>query len=162
MFAMSVVFYIVRFCYNGCSDYIRVMKTPLTLLILSVCFAFPALVRAQATPTPPEMDTIDDRTFTKVEIESEFPGGSQAWVKFLNSHLVYPSKAVRKKIEGTVLLQFIVDRDGTVTDVHALSGDPLLQEAALDAMAKSPKWTPATQHGKRVRSYKKQPITFHL
>jgi len=159
--AMSAVLYVVRFCYNVCSGYIRGMRNPLTLLTLSACFAFPAFARAQATPTPPEMDTVS-RVFTKVEVESEFPGGIQAWIKFLNSHLVYPKEAIRKKIEGRVMLQFIVDKDGTITNVLALSGDPLLQQAALDALAQSPKWTPAKQDGKPVKSYKKQPITFHL
>jgi protein TonB len=100
--------------------------------------------------------------FQKVEIESEFPGGAKAWLQFLNEHLKYPKKAVRKKIEGTVLLQFIVDKDGSISDLSAVSGDPILVEAALAAMKDSPNWRPATQNGKRVKSYKKQPIHFKL
>jgi len=145
------------------------MKTPITLLTIAVCFIFPVAVQAQtvpatqATPTPasPQIDTAD-KAFTKVEIESEFPGGAQAWLKFLNEHLVYPRKAVRKRIEGTVVLQFIVDKQGNVTSLRALSGDPILQEAALQAMADSPKWKPAVQDGRLVKSYKKQPIVFRL
>ena len=98
----------------------------------------------------------------KVEIESEFPGGARGWLAYLNSHLVYPKKAVRKRIEGTVLLQFIVDKDGTVSDLKVLDGDPILAEAALKAMEDTPKWIPAVQNGKRVKSYKKQPIQFKL
>jgi TonB family protein len=98
----------------------------------------------------------------KVEIESTFPGGNKAWANFLGTNLVYPKKAVRKRIEGTVLLQFIVDKDGAVSDLRALSGDPLLAEAALKAMAESPRWKPAMQNGKLVKSYKKQPIVFKL
>lgn len=97
-----------------------------------------------------------------IEIESEFPGGSQAWFKFLNTHLTYPPKAVRKRIEGTVVLQFIVNKNGSISDLKALSGDPLLAEAALKAMEDSPRWRPATQNGKLVKSYKKQPIVFRL
>lgn len=137
------------------------MKTSLTPLILSVCFIFPAAVRAQTTPTPTQIDT-SSKTYTKVEIESEFPGGPKAWFKFLSEHLVYPKKAIRKKIEGTVLLQFIVDKQGNITDLQALSGDPILQEAALKAMAESPKWVPAVQNGRVVKSYKKQPIIFKI
>jgi len=102
------------------------------------------------------------KAFMKVEIESEFPGGSRAWLQFLNDHLVYPKKAVRKRIEGTVLLQFIVDKEGNVSNLRALSGDPLLQEAALKAMEDSPRWNPAVQDGRKVKSYKKQPIVFKL
>ncbi len=100
--------------------------------------------------------------YLKVEIESQFPGGPKAWLAFLNSHLEYPKKAARKKIEGTVVLQFIVDKDGRITDLKALSGDPVLEEAALKAMADSPRWTPAIQNGRLVKSYKKQPIVFSL
>src|ERR1700733_1076675 len=100
--------------------------------------------------------------YEKVEIESQFPGGPTAWLAFLNSHLQYPNKAVRKRIEGTVVLQFIVNKDGSISDLKALSGEPLLEEAALKAMADSPHWHPAIQNGRLVRSYKKKPIVFSL
>ncbi len=106
--------------------------------------------------------SVNDKAMTKVEIESSFPGGPGAWLKYLNDHLKYPNKAARKRIEGTVLLQFIVDKQGNVSDLQALSGDPILQEAALKAMKDSPKWTPAIQNGQVVKSYKKQPIVFKL
>lgn len=140
------------------------MKTLIPLLLWA-CFIFPAAIRAQTTPAAATTSTTVDsanRTFTKVEIESEFPGGSRAWFQFLNDHLVYPKKAVRKKIQGTVVLQFIVDKQGNVTDLQAISGDPILAEAALKAMADTPKWKPAMQDGRMVKSYKKQPIVFKL
>ena len=107
-------------------------------------------------------DTSAIQIFSKVEVESAFPGGAQGWARFLQTHLVYPPKAARKNIEGEVVLQFIVGKDGKVSDVSALSGPPLLQQAALEVMSQSPKWTPATQDGKKVKSYKKQPIVFRL
>jgi protein TonB len=102
------------------------------------------------------------KVFYKVEIESEFPGGARAWLAYLNSHLVYPKKAVKKKIEGTVVLQFIVDKEGNISDLSAIEGDPILAEAALKAMVDCPRWKPAIQDGKRVKSYKKQPVVFKL
>lgn len=63
---------------------------------------------------------------------------------------------------GVVVVQFIVDYEGNVTSFVALTGDPILQEAALKAMKQSPNWIPATQNGRKVRSYKKQPIVFKL
>ena len=110
-------------------------------------------------------DTIidpDDPTFALVEKESEFPGGREAWAKFLMDNLEYPPKAVRKGIQGTVVLQFIVDKDGRVIWYEAISGPPLLQKAALNLIRKSPSWIPAQQSGKNVKSYKKQPILFKL
>jgi protein TonB len=110
----------------------------------------------------PDHVNLDTMKGIKIEIESEFPGGAKAWLQFLNEHLTYPKKAVRKRIEGTVLLQFIVDKDGSISDLKALNGDPILIEAALNAMKDSPNWRPAVQNGKRVKSYKKQPISFKL
>jgi protein TonB len=103
-----------------------------------------------------------DSALTKVEIESDFPGGAGAWVKFLNSNLTYPPKAVRKKVEGTVVVQFIVEKNGTLSDIQAISGPELLLDAALKVIKESPNWKPAIQDGRKVRSYKKQPITFRL
>ena len=141
------------------------MKPPITLAIcLAAGIALPAFSPAQSPAATVKKDSIivRDTSKIKVEIESEFPGGTRAWLGFLNDHLVYPKKAVRKKIEGTVVLQFIVDKDGSITDLQAISGDPILREAALKAMADSPKWKPAIQNGRVVKSYKKQPVVFRL
>jgi protein TonB len=103
-----------------------------------------------------------DSTYAKVEVESGFPGGEASWIRFLNTHLVYPPKAVRKNIQGTVVLQFIVGKDGVLSDIEAQSGPDLLKEAALNVIKESPRWVPAVQNGKKVKSYKKQPITFRI
>ena len=103
-----------------------------------------------------------DKTFIKVEIESEFPGGASAWLNFLQQNLRYPKKAIRKNIQGTVIMQFIVGRDGSISNISAISGDPILEAAALEVMLKSPNWTPAYQKGRAVKSYKRQPIVFRL
>ena len=99
---------------------------------------------------------------TTYEMESSFPGGVAGWRKFLQDNLVYPDKAVKKNIQGTVVLQFIVDKDGSIADLKALSGPPILQDAALKAMKNSPKWIPAVQHQRYVKSYKRQPILFRF
>ena len=112
--------------------------------------------------TKVEKTDLADTAFQKVEIESEYPGGIPAWTSFLQANLTYPNKAVRKKVEGTVVLQFIVCTDGTVCDVEAISGPELLREAAVKAFKHTPNWVPAMQSGKKVKSYKKQPITFRL
>jgi len=104
-----------------------------------------------------------DKVFQKVEIESQYPGGPSAWQRFLQKNLRYPDRAIEDNIQGTVHVQFIVDRDGTVSEVTALN-DPGggLAEEAVRIIKKSGKWTPAIQNGRQVKSYKKQPITFRL
>jgi periplasmic protein TonB len=105
-----------------------------------------------------------DKTFTKVEIESDFPGGAAAWLRYLNKNLRYPDDAVNNEIQGTVIVQFIVDKEGNVSDVQPISGPENggLREEAVRVIKKSGKWTPAVQNGRQVKSYKKQPIVFKL
>ena len=113
----------------------------------------------------PKKDEEDyDKTFTKVEIESEYPGGPAAWLRYLNKNFRYPDDAVNNEIQGTVVVQFIVDKEGNVSDVNAISGPESggLREEAVRLIKKSGKWTPAVQNGRQVKSYKKQPIVFKL
>lgn len=111
----------------------------------------------------PKKDEEDyDKTFTKVEIESEYPGGNGAWSRYLNKSLRYPQEAIDNEIQGTIVVQFIVDKEGNVSDVEAVSGPQELRDEAVRVIKKSGKWTPAVQNGRQVKSYKKQPIVFKL
>jgi hypothetical protein len=110
-----------------------------------------------------KMDSSDyDKTFTKVEIESEYPGGPEAWAWFLIRNLHYPDFAVNSQIQGDVMVVFIVDKEGNVSDVHANYGPPELRDEAVRVIKKSGKWTPAIVNGRQVKSYKNQPIKFRL
>jgi len=124
-------------------------------------------VKAAGTDTTIVMEPIDafdddDKTFTEVEVESTFPGGVKAWREYLQRNIRYPARAIDRRIEGTVMLQFIVCKDGTVCNIEAISGPAELQQTAIDLLKKTPKWVPAMQNGQVVRSYKKQPIIFKL
>src|SRR5215831_11320208 len=111
----------------------------------------------------PKKDETDyDKTLTKVEIESDYPGGASAWQRYLNKSLRYPQEAIDNEIQGTVVVQFIVDKQGNVSDVEAISGPNELRDEAVRVIKKSGKWTPAVQNGRQVKSYKKQPIVFKL
>ena len=105
---------------------------------------------------------VDSAIVDTVDIQSTFPGGLPAWKNFLQRNLRYPQRAIVQRIEGTVLLKFIVCQDGTVCDIQAVSGPEELRETAINVLKKTPNWVPALQNGKVVKSYKKQPITFRL
>ena len=111
---------------------------------------------------PKKVEEDWDKTFTKVEIESDYPGGASAWQRYLNKSLKYPQEAIDNEIQGTIVVQFIVDKEGNVSDVEAISGATELREEAVRVIKKSGNWTPAVQNGRQVKSYKKQPITFRL
>jgi len=100
--------------------------------------------------------------FTKVEKESEFPGGRKAWERFLIRNLNIPQEAIDNRIQGEVMVQFIVDREGNVSKVEAISGPMELRAEAVRVIKKSGRWTPAIQNGIKVPSYKKQPIIIKI
>ena len=110
-------------------------------------------------------DTAGDRTFTKIEIESSFPGGAKGWLNYLQKNMHYPDKAVKKRIQGQVVIAFIVDKDGhipvnTVWVEHSVEYS--LDQEALRIIFASPDWVAAVQNGRVVKSYKKQPIIFRF
>jgi protein TonB len=113
-----------------------------------------------AAPKPHDEDK--DRIWTSVEIESSYPGGRTAWERFLKRNLHYPQAAQDIGVQGTVIVQFIVDREGNVSDVQAISGPAELRDEAVRVIKKSGKWTVAIQNGNPVPSFKKQPIGFQL
>lgn len=105
-----------------------------------------------------------DSIFTKVEIESQYPGGSPAWSRFLNKNVSgrYPQDAIDQGIEGKVVIQFIVDREGNISGIEAVEGPEELRDLAIRTIKKSGKWIPAEQNGNKVKSYKRQPFVFQL
>jgi len=104
----------------------------------------------------------DDGIYRTVEIESLYPGGTPAWQRLMHKNFHVPDEAIDNNISGTVIVQFIVDKEGNVSDVQAISGPELLQKEAVRVIKLSGKWIPAIQNGRKVNSYKRQPITVQL
>ncbi|MEM6643529.1 MAG: energy transducer TonB [Bacteroidota bacterium] len=108
----------------------------------------------------PEEENVDE-IFTIVEESASFPGGLSAWAQFLQKELNYPRQAQRMGIEGRVFVQFIVERDGSLTDVQVVKGIGAgCDEEALRVIKNGPKWKPGKQRGKPVRQKYIQNITF--
>jgi protein TonB len=108
-------------------------------------------------------DDDENKIFEKVEIEASFKGGESAWRKFLERNLNPNTPIDNGAPEGTytVLVQFVVDRDGTISDVKPLTNRGFGMEAeAVRVIKKGPPWEPAIQNGRKVKAYRKQPITF--
>jgi TonB family protein len=97
------------------------------------------------------------------EMESEFPGKTGAWRSYLEKNLNYPDRALNMKKEGQVTIMFIVDTIGNIINPYIEhSVEYSLEKEALRMITESPKWTPAFQFGRKVKSYKRQSITFKL
>ena len=113
--------------------------------------------------TLPIKDSVDESIWEKVEIEASFPGGDEAWIKFLQSHLdpTVPTRMRAPKGKYTVWIQFIVDKDGKILEFKALTTNGYgMEKEVIRILKKSPKWKPAIQDGRTVRAYRKQPVTF--
>ena len=102
-------------------------------------------------------------TADKSLVLAEYPGGIEGLMRFLGSNIKYPQKALDRGVEGQVLVEFVIDRDGSVCDVkpkHRI--DPLLDDEAVRAVKNMPKWKPGTKDGKNVRIKYILPVSFRL
>lgn len=141
----------------------------LPFFILNVCW-----IHAQETPPPPTpvSDSLDQYSkdsigiFQKVEVEASFPGGFPAWKKFLEKNLDAnaPLKELPRKtkyFEQTAICQFIVCKDGTICDIRVVNKVlPSIKKEVERVIKLSGNWVPAEQDGKKVKAYRKQPVTF--
>ena len=113
-----------------------------------------------ADEKPKEEET---KVFDVVEQMPEFPGGQAALLKWIGDNIKYPAIAEENGIQGRVVCTFVVERDGSVTDVQvARSIDPSLDKEAIRVLKKMPKWIPGKQNGSAVRVKYTVPVTFRL
>jgi TonB family protein len=104
-----------------------------------------------------------DEVFTVVEEYPSFPGGDKARIKFLQENIHYPSEALHQHLEGKVIINFNVEKDGTVSNIKVIDGvKGGCNEEALRVAKLMPKWKPGMQSGRPVRVNFNMPITFKL
>ena len=107
--------------------------------------------------------TEEEVIFQVVEQMPEFPGGMSEAMKFLAKNIKYPVTAQQAKIEGRVIVQFVVGKDGSISDVHTVrSVSPELDAEAIRVVSMMPKWNPGKQRGKAVPVSYTMPIMFRL
>ena len=98
-----------------------------------------------------------------VESEPNFPGGTTELYKFLQKNIRYPKVCLEDNIQGRVVCQFYVERDGSVSNVEVIkSVHPILDEEAVRVIESMPKWMPGKQHGQTVRVKYELPVNFKL
>ena len=148
-------------------------ESPLTILMRDDVQPMEEMVVVGQTPK-------EEVKYTKVEVEEteepqekvifqvveempEFPGGMGEAMKFLAKNIKYPVAAQQAKIEGRVIVQFVVERDGSISDIHAMRGvNPDLDAEAIRVVSLMPKWKPGKQRGKAVAVKYTMPIMFRL
>lgn len=116
-----------------------------------------------AAPEPPKHVVEETKIFTVVEQRPMFPGGDVALMGYLRDNIHYPTVAAENGVQGRVVVGFVVERDGSITDVNILRGvDPSLDREAMRVVKSMPKWTPGKQNGSAVRVKYQVPVSFRL
>lgn len=133
-------------------------------VLLLICM-FNLCVFAQETKnTEPFQTGEEDVVFMVVEEMPQFPGGQQALFRYLSENVKYPVIAQENGIQGRVICQFIVDKDGSITNVEVVKsgGDASLDKEAVRVIKSMPNWKPGKQRGKPVRVKYTVPVNFRL
>ena len=114
-----------------------------------------------AEPEPVKEE--ETKVFDVVEQMPSFPGGPSALMQYLSSNIKYPVVAEENGVQGRVVCTFVVERDGSITDVRVVkSVDPSLDKEAVRVVKSMPKWIPGKQNGSAVRVKYTVPVTFRL
>ena len=141
-------------------------------LLLFVNFSFSQNVikvrKSKSTDTSVReiLDTtfnFDDRVYTFAELTPQFPGGQQKLFEFLNRQIKYPDSLKKVELSGRVYVQFIIEKDGSVTNpIIIRSTHFLFSKEVLRIIKKMPKWIPAEQNGKKIRLRYSLSVNFKL
>jgi protein TonB len=132
----------------------------LLLLLPFLCFAIS--LKAQNTVTI-DSAAKNNLVFTTVEVQPEFPGGEEGLALFLQKNIKYPEVDKKKNIQGKVYLQFVVERDGSLSDFKIMrTPSKTITTETLRVFQLSPNWIPGKQNGKPVRVQFTLPINFSL
>ena len=105
----------------------------------------------------------EQQIFQVVENMPEFPGGTQALLQYLKKNIKYPTICQEQGIQGRVVVQFVVNKDGSIVDPEVIKPiNPYLDKEALRVVSTMPKWKPGEQRGKPVRVKFTLPVQFKL
>lgn len=121
------------------------------------------VLKLKETVAQPEPKPEVEKVFEVVEQMPSFPGGDKALLEFLSNNIKYPVVAQENGVQGRVVVSFVVERDGSITDVKVVrSVDPSLDKEAARVVKSMPKWIPGKQNGSAVRVKYNVPVSFKL
>ena len=123
-----------------------------------------AAVEVKYTPVEVEEEEVEEeQIFQIVEEPASFPGGMGECMKWLGKNIKYPTISQENGVQGRVIVQFVINRDGSIVDAKVVRGvDPYLDKEALRVVNQMPKWSPGKQRGKAVRCQFTLPVQFRL
>ena len=126
-------------------------------------FTFALLITFVSSATSRNYYDESDPVYRDEEQKPEFPGGDKELFKYVQATIKYPTEAYEQKIEGRVIVQFVVEKDGSISNVKVVRHvHPLLDEEAVRVIENMPKWEPGRQRGKAVRVKYTVPVSFKV
>lgn len=133
-------------------------------VVIGVTFCSLPMFSQEISKQLVEPDSGRGQTFMRVEKMPEYPGGTEALMKFVAENIKYPQEAIEKGYEGLVVVRFVVDKTGKVINPQLLKsgGHSLLDKAAMDVILLLPNFTPGEQAGEKVSVYYNLPVRFAL
>ena len=129
------------------------------ILLLSMLLGGVAMAQSNGSVT------VGGEIYTVVEQSPTFPGGEEALIQWLGTHVQYPEEAKKNAVEGTVFVTFVVEKDGSISDVkvhNPKAKTAVLEQEAVRVVRTMPKWKAGKSHGKKVRVQFNLPIVFKL
>jgi TonB family protein len=124
---------------------------------------FPKSSEVQTKDSSTTASETSETPLDVAEIMPEFPGGTEALLSFIKGNLKYPQKAIDEQTEGRVIIRFVVNSNGEISDPSILKGiNKNLDQAAIDVINKLPRWKPGQQDGQPVSVRFTLPIVFKL
>ncbi len=140
---------------------------PLILLLITANSLYAQTKETQQEAVPPQepkkKENKSNEIFIVVENQPEYPGGVEAMEKFLSENIRYPIEAMKKGVQGRVITKFIINKDGSLSDIDIVRGvDSLLDAEAIRVIGMMPKWKPGTQKDKAVNVEFTLPVVFRL
>lgn len=135
------------------------MKRLIVMSLMATCCLTTVLAQKTVVSQKDQKET----PFNEVEDKPAFPGGMEAMIQFFSTNIQYPADAKKQKIDGRVLVNFVIEKDGSITDVKVMKpGFPSLDAEAVRVVKMMPKWKPGYQKGQAVRVLFALPISFNL
>ena len=135
------------------------MKRLIIMSLMATC----CLTTVLAQKTVVSQKDQKEEPFDVVEDMPAFPGGMEAMIQFISSNIQYPADAQKQKVDGRVLVNFVVEKDGSITEVKVIKPTfPSLDAEAIRVVKAMPKWKPGYQRGQAVRVQFTMPINFSL
>ena len=135
------------------------MKRLIFMSLMATC----CLTTVLAQKTVVSQKDQKEEPFDVVEDMPAFPGGMEAMIQFISSNIQYPADAQKQKVDGRVLVNFVVEKDGSITEVKVVKPTfPSLDAEAIRVVKAMPKWKPGYQRGQAVRVQFTMPINFSL